>query len=324
MNAVIDRTRYPSAEARETNLRMRPIGIGVQGLADTFVLMRYPWEAPDPDAPRRRDGSVPTKPHPAAALLNRQIFETIAHAALESSAELAAVHGPYPGYEGSPMQQGKFHHDLYGLAPTDLWDWAALRAKITKTGTFNSLTLAPMPTASTAQILGNNEGIEPFTSNLYTRKVLSGTFQVVNKHLINDLIDAGVWDDEMKLAIIANNGSVQGIARVPPLLRDLYKTVWEISQKVLIDFAAARGASIDQSQSFNVHMASPSFAKLTAMHFYGWKAGLKTGMYYLRTKPATEADKVVTRVAGADADADAAAALACSLQNPEACEMCSA
>uniref|UniRef100_A0A8C5B458 Ribonucleoside-diphosphate reductase n=1 Tax=Gadus morhua TaxID=8049 RepID=A0A8C5B458_GADMO len=255
-------------EALNSNKRHRPIGIGVQGLADAFILMRFPFESPE------------------AQLLNIQIFETIYYAALESSCELAAVHGSYQTYPGSPVSKGILQYDMWEKTPTDLWDWKALKEKIAQHGVRNSLLLAPMPTASTAQILGNNESIEPYTSNIYTRRVLSGEFQMVNPHLLKDLTERALWNDDMKNQLIANNGSVQGIAGIPEDLKQLYKTVWEISQKTVLKMAADRGAFIDQSQSLNIHIAQPNYGKLSSMHFYGWKLGLKTGMYYLRTKPA--------------------------------------
>lgn len=329
LNKIIDINFYPVPEARKSNMRHRPIGIGVQGLADTFALMRFPFDSPE------------------AKLLNRQIFETVYHAALEASCECAAKDGHYESYPGSPLSEGVLQYDMWGVTPTDLWDWEALKAKIKEHGTRNSLLLAPMPTASTAQILGNNEACEPFTNNIYTRRVLSGEFQVVNKHLLKDLIDAGLWDDDLKMELIAANGSIQEtdpkvspkIAAIPAEIKALYKTVWELSQKVLIDMAADRGAYIDQSQSFNVHIGEPNFAKLTSMHFYGWKKGLKTGMYYLRTRAAASAIQFTVDKAKMSAKAGAAAAapadkaalqeqreaeLYCSLSNPEACEMCSA
>lgn len=327
MNNVIDRTHSPTEDVLATNLKMRPIGIGVQGLADAFLLMRYPWETSDPE----RLGK--TRPHPEAMRLNVDIFETMYHAALEASVELAEAHGPYPGYAGSPYEQGKLHFDLCGVAPSSgRWDWDTIRAKIAKHGVRNSLLIAPMPTASTAQILGNNECFEPFTSNIYTRNVLAGNFQVVNKHLIYDFSDLGLWCDELKNEIILNEGSVQTlsaeharqyplIAQIPDDIKELYKTVWEISMRTQIDFAAARKPFIDQSQSFNWHVPKPTAAKLTGMHFYAWEKKLKTGMYYLRTQGVAP-DKVIDTEPLASDDVDAAAALACSVQNPEDCVMC--
>ncbi len=226
---------------------------------------------------------------PAARELNIQIFETIYHAALESSCELAQKYGKYESYEGSPISQGKLQFDLWGRVPTDLWDWTELRASIAQHGVRNSLLVAPMPTASTSQILGWNECFEPYTSMLYARRVLSGDFQVVCPWLLRDLINLGLWDDDMKNLIIAAGGSIQNIPSIPAELKSIYKTVWEISQKAVIDLSADRGAFIDQSQSLNIHLANPSFSQLTSMHFYGWKRGLKTGSYYLRTKPSAQA-----------------------------------
>merc|ERR1719430_1431359 len=268
LNKIIDVNYYPVPEARNSNMRHRPIGIGIQGLADAYILMRFPFESEE------------------ACKLNKQIFETIYYGALEASCELAEVEGPYSTYEGSPVSQGKLQYDMWGVTPTNLHDWAALKAKIAQHGVRNSLLLAPMPTASTAQILGNNESVEAYTSNIYSRRVLSGEFQVVNQHLLRDLTELGVWSDELKNEIIANNGSIQAVACIPDNIKKLYKTVWEISQKVVLKQAADRGAFIDQSQSLNVHIAEPNFGKMSSMHFYGWELGLKTGMYYLRTKPA--------------------------------------
>lgn len=278
LNKIIDVNYYPLPEARKSNMRHRPIGIGVQGLADAFILMRYPYESAE------------------ATLLNQQIFETIYYGALECSCELAEYEssngtrrGTYETYEGSPISKGILQYDMWNKTPTDLWDWAALKEKIAKHGVRNSLLIAPMPTASTAQILGNNESFEPYTSNIYTRRVLSGEFNVINHHLLRDLSDLGLWNDDMKNSIIAARGSIQGIKSIPQKIRNLYKTVWEISIKKTIQMAADRGAFIDQSQSFNVHVAEPSYGKLSSIHFYAWKAGLKTGVYYLRTKPAANA-----------------------------------
>lgn len=272
LNRTIDSNWYPLPEAKVSNLKNRPIGIGVQGMADAFVMMRMPYE------------SV------AAAELNKKIFETIYYGALEASCELAAIYGPYETYEGSPASRGVLQYDMWdNVTPSDLWDWSMLKSKISKHGLRNSLLLAPMPTASTAQILGNNESFEPFTSNIYQRRVLSGEFQVVNRHLVKDLTAIGLWNDTIKNLIIHNNGSVQRIESIPLEIRQLYKTVWEMSMRTLINMAADRGAFIDQSQSFNVYMDLPSYGKLTSIHFYAWKMGLKTGMYYLRTKPAANA-----------------------------------
>ncbi|XP_051843450.1 ribonucleoside-diphosphate reductase large subunit isoform X2 [Antechinus flavipes] len=253
LNKIIDINYYPVPEASLSNKRHRPIGIGVQGLADAFILMRYPFESPE------------------AQLLNKQIFETIYYGALEASCDLAKEYGPYETYEGSPVSKGILQYDMWNVTPTDLWDWNVLKEKIAKYGIRNSLLLAPMPTASTAQILGNNESIEPYTSNIYTRRVLSGEFQIVNPHLLKDLTERGLWNEEMKNQIIACNGSIQSIPEIPEDLKKLYKTVWEISQKTVLKMAADRGAFIDQSQSLNIHIAEPNYGKLTSMHFYGWK-----------------------------------------------------
>ncbi|MBK6539977.1 MAG: ribonucleoside-diphosphate reductase subunit alpha [Flavobacteriales bacterium] len=274
LNRVIDQNYYPIPEARRSNMRHRPIGIGVQGLADAFILMRYPFESVE------------------AKVLNREIFETIYYAALTASKDLAKEEGPYETYEGSPVSKGILQFDMWeGVKPSDRWEWDILRDEIKKYGVRNSLLMAPMPTASTAQILGNNECFEPYTSNLYTRRVLSGEFIVVNKYLLRDLVKLGLWSEEIKNKIVASNGSVQHIPEIPQNLKELYKTAWEISQKTIIDMAADRGAYICQSQSLNIFMENVNFAKLTSMHFYSWKAGLKTGMYYLRTKAATDAIK---------------------------------
>merc|ERR1719266_1041447 len=271
LNKVIDVNYYPVEEARRSNMRHRPIGIGVQGLADAFILMRFPFESEE------------------AQLLNKQIFETIYYGAMEASCELAKQHGPYETYSGSPVSKGIFRYDMWDVTPTTLHDWESLKANVKKHGIRNSLLMAPMPTASTAQILGNNEGIEAYTSNIYSRRVLSGEFQVVNQHLLRDLTELDLWDDEMKNKLIAANGSIQAIEGIPDDLKALYKTVWEISQKTVLNMAADRGAFIDQSQSLNVHMAEANMAKLSSMHFYGWQIGLKTGMYYLRTKASASA-----------------------------------
>uniref|UniRef100_A0A673BZ03 Ribonucleoside-diphosphate reductase n=1 Tax=Sphaeramia orbicularis TaxID=375764 RepID=A0A673BZ03_9TELE len=301
--------------AERSNKRHRPIGIGVQGLADAFILMRFPFESQE------------------AQLLNIQIFETIYYAALEASCELAAEVGPYETYAGSPVSKGILQHDMWNKTPTDLWDWEVLKQKIAKHGVRNSLLLAPMPTASTAQILGNNESIEAYTSNIYTRRVLSGEFQIVNPHLLKDLTERGLWSDEMKNQLIAQNGSIQDIEEIPDDLKQLYKTVWEISQKTVIKMAADRGAYIDQSQSLNIHIAEPNYGKLTSMHFYGWKLGLKTGMYYLRTKPAAnpiqftlnkEKLKEVQSAKSTEEETKErnTAAMVCSLANRDECLMC--
>ncbi|KAK1223145.1 ribonucleotide-diphosphate reductase subunit rnr1 [Marasmius sp. AFHP31] len=286
LNRIIDVNFYPVPTARRSNMRHRPIGIGVQGLADTFMALRLPFESPE------------------AKALNIQIFETIYHGALEASCEVAAVDGPYETWEGSPAQQGQLQFDMWDVTPTDLWNWDELKEKIARHGLRNSLLTAPMPTASTSQMLGNNECFEPYTSNIYTRRVLAGEFQVVCPWLLRDLVDLGLWDDNMKSMIIAHNGSVQNIPNIPDNIKAIYKTVWEISQKKVLDLAADRGAFICQSQSLNVHLSAPTMGQLTSMHFYGWKKGLKTGMYYLRTRPAAQAiqftvDQSVLKVAKA-------------------------
>jgi len=273
LDKVIDANYYPVPEARNSNMRHRPIGIGVQGLADAFILMRQAFESEE------------------ARQLNKDIFETMYYAALTASKDLAIEKGPYESYKGSPVSEGILQFDMWNVKPSDRWEWDLLREEIQKNGVRNSLLLAPMPTASTAQILGNNECFEPYTSNIYTRRVLSGEFIIVNKHLLRDLVKLGIWDDRLKNKLMASNGSIQNIDEIPDNIKNLYKTAWEISQKVLLDMAADRGAFIDQSQSLNIFMENANFAKLTSMHFYGWKAGLKTGMYYLRTKSATDAIK---------------------------------
>ncbi|MBP7184402.1 MAG: ribonucleoside-diphosphate reductase subunit alpha, partial [Saprospiraceae bacterium] len=270
LNKIIEINYYPIEEAKRSNFRHRPIGIGVQGLADAFIQMRFPFDSPE------------------AKKLNQEIFETIYFASLTESCELAQMYGPYETFEGSPMSKGEFQFDMWGVQPSKKWDWAELRDKIMKYGIRNSLLLAPMPTASTSQILGNNECFEPYTSNIYTRRTLSGEYIIVNKHLLKDLIALGMWDNEMKEIIIASNGSIQNINGMPDELKELYKTAWEISQKTIIDMAADRGAFICQSQSLNLFVESPTFSKLSSMHFYGWQKGLKTGMYYLRTKSAAD------------------------------------
>jgi ribonucleoside-diphosphate reductase alpha chain len=334
LNCVIDVNYYPVPEARNSNMRHRPIGIGVQGLADTFIKLRLPFTSEE------------------ARHLNKDIFETIYFSAVTASCDLAAEHGPYETYEGSPISQGEFQYNLWGMTEEDLsgrWDWNALRKKVKKHGVRNSLLLAPMPTASTSQILGNNECFEPYTSNLYTRRVLSGEFIVVNKHLLVDLVKLGLWNEDVKNAIMANNGSIQSIEGIPDNLKELYKTVWEMSMKDIIDMSADRGIFIDQSQSLNLFVESPNMGKLTSMHFYAWKKGLKTGMYYLRTKAASAAIKfTVKKKAEAASDAtevfseiltaslsaaatvsvepvkvySAEETLACSIDNPDDCEAC--
>ncbi|WP_341903986.1 ribonucleoside-diphosphate reductase subunit alpha [Fluviicola taffensis] len=313
LNRIIDGNFYPVEEARKSNMRHRPIGLGVQGLADAFILMRYPFESEE------------------AKALNREIFETIYYAAMTASKDLAIAEGPYETYAGSPVSKGVFQYDMWGVTPTNRWEWDLLKEEVMKHGVRNSLLVAPMPTASTAQILGNNECFEPYTSNIYTRRVLSGEFIIVNKHLLKDLVKEGLWTKDMRQKLMAANGSVQNIHEIPQYIKDLYKTAWEISQKAIIEQAADRGAYICQSQSLNIFMENANFGKLTSMHFYGWKKGLKTGMYYLRTKAATDAikftvDKAVTEEPAAISAAELEeqqAAIACSLDNPDNCEMCS-
>ncbi len=270
LNKVIDVNYYPVIEAENSNMRHRPIGIGVQGLADAFIKMRMPFDSEE------------------AKQLNKDIFETIYFGAVTESNALAQKEGSYQTFEGSPASQGILQFDMWGVEPSDRWDWASLKKEIKSTGLRNSLLLAPMPTASTSQILGNNECFEPYTANLYNRRTLSGEYVVMNKHLLKDLIKLGLWTPEMKQRLIASNGSVQHIDVIPQNLKDLYKTVWEIKQKVIIDMAADRGAYICQSQSLNLFVQTPSLGKLSSMHFYGWKKGLKTGMYYLRSKAAVD------------------------------------
>jgi len=278
LNKVIDRNYYPIEEARCSNFRHRPIGLGVQGLADTFMLMRLPFES----EPAKR--------------LNEDIFETIYFAACDASCDLAASDGPYESYAGSPASKGLLQFDLWNRKPkSGRWDWTGLKEKIAKHGLRNSLMVAPMPTASTAQILGNNESFEPYTQNLYVRRTLSGEFVQVNRHLLRDLIKRGLWTDDTRTQLIAHNGSVQQLS-LPADLKELYKTVWEIKQRTVLDMAADRGAYIDQSQSLNIHMVDATQAKLSSMHFHGWQLGLKTGMYYLRTKAATDAIKFTVEV----------------------------
>ena len=317
LNRIIDGNYYPVEEAKNSNLRHRPIGLGVQGLADAFIMLRYPFESEE------------------ARALNREIFETIYYASMTASKDLAKVEGAYETFAGSPTSQGIFQFDMWGVTPTNRWEWDVLKEEVKTHGVRNSLLLAPMPTASTAQILGNNECFEPYTSNIYTRRVLSGEFIIVNKHLLKDLVKEGLWTKEMRQKLMASNGSVQNINEIPANIKELYKTAWEISQKSIIELAADRGAYICQSQSLNIFMENANFGKLTSMHFYGWKKGLKTGMYYLRTKAATDAikftvDKNITEQPVSNVqDAivksieEEQAAIACSLDDPDGCEMCS-
>jgi ribonucleoside-diphosphate reductase alpha chain len=278
LNKVIDVNFYPVPEARNSNMRHRPVGLGVQGLADAFMMLRHAFDSEE------------------ARILNKNIFETIYYAALCASKDIAKKDGPYESFKGSPISEGQFQFDMWGVTPTNRWDWETLRKEIKEHGVRNSLLVAPMPTASTSQILGNNECFEPYTSNIYTRRVLSGQFMVVNKHLLKDLIDLGLWSEEMKNAIIANNGSIQPIDGIPQDIKELYKTAWEIKQRSIIDMAADRGAFIDQSQSLNLFMESPNYKKLTSAHFYAWEKGLKTGMYYLRSRPAVDPIKFTVDV----------------------------
>ncbi len=310
LNKIIDENYYPVEEAKNSNLRHRPIGLGVQGLADTYILMGYPFESTE------------------ASALNQEIFETIYFASMTASKDLAKSLGAYTTYKGSPVSKGIFQFDMWGVTPTKRWEWNELKSEVKKHGVRNSLLLAPMPTASTAQILGNNECFEPYTSNIYTRRVLSGEFIIVNKHLLKDLVKEGLWNMSMRQKIMSANGSVQQIPEIPQKLKDLYKTAWEIPQRAIIDQAAGRGAFICQSQSLNIFLENANFAKLTSMHFYGWKKGLKTGMYYLRTKAATDAikftlDKSIVDEKPEELTATRLAEIACSLDNPDACESCS-
>jgi len=275
-NKVIDRNYYPVKEAENSNMRHRPVGLGVQGLADAFILLRMPFTSDE------------------AKQLNQDIFETMYFAAVTASMEMAKEEGPYSSFKGSPISEGLFQHNLWNIKDEELsgrWDWASLRKEVMQHGVRNSLLMAPMPTASTSQILGNNEAFEPYTSNIYTRRVLSGEFIVVNKHLLEDLVKRGLWNEDLKQEIMRHNGSVQNIDRIPADLKELYKTVWEMSMKDIIDMSRHRGYFIDQSQSLNLFMQDANYAKLTSMHFYAWKSGLKTGMYYLRTKAAVDAIK---------------------------------
>lgn len=318
LNKIIDVNYYPIEEARNSNMRHRPIGIGVQGLADAFILLRLPFDSEE------------------ARQLNKEIFETLYFAAMSASMELAKEQGPYESYKGSPVSQGIFQPDMWNVKPGNRWNWDALREDVKKYGTRNSLLLAPMPTASTSQILGNNECFEPYTSNIYTRRVLSGEFVVVNKHLLLDLVNRGLWNNSLKNKIIVANGSIQDIPEIPQDLKELYRTVWEIKQRSLIDMAADRGAYICQSQSLNLFIQDANFAKLTSMHFYAWKKGLKTGMYYLRTKAATDAIKftverqaeqqikpvVPVEVNKETSREERFEEIACSLDDPESCLAC--
>ncbi len=326
LNKIIDRNYYPVPEAKNSNMRHRPIGLGVQGLADTFIMMRLPFTSDE------------------AKKLNSEIFETMYFAGLTASKDLAQEEGAYETYAGSPISKGIFQHDMWNVTPSSRWNWNELKGEIKKYGVRNSLLLAPMPTASTSQILGNNECFEPYTSNIYSRRTLSGEFVIVNKHLMKDLVKLGLWNDDLKNELIGANGSVQNIDVIPDNIKELYKTVWEMKMKDIIDMAADRGAFIDQSQSLNLFIENPNFAKLTSMHFYGWKKGLKTGMYYLRTKAARDAikftvkkEEIINEVPSEVSSVGVAkqaqveevltleqrqAEIACSLDNPDACEAC--
>ncbi|MBW1658075.1 MULTISPECIES: ribonucleoside-diphosphate reductase subunit alpha [Flavobacterium] len=321
LNKVIDRNYYPVKEAENSNMRHRPVGLGVQGLADAFIMLRMPFTSDE------------------AKKLNQEIFETLYFAAVTASMEMAKEEGPYSTFEGSPMSQGEFQYNMWGMKDEELsgrWDWASLRKEVVEHGVRNSLLVAPMPTASTSQILGNNEAFEPYTSNIYTRRVLSGEFIVVNKHLLEDLVKLGLWNEDLKQEIMRHNGSVQNIDKIPQDLKDLYKTVWEMSMKDIIDMSRQRGYFIDQSQSLNLFMQDANYSKLTSMHFYAWQSGLKTGMYYLRTKAAVDAikftlnnDKKEETAPSLVAETEAisvedykAMLLKAQAADPEDCEMC--
>lgn len=320
LNKVIDRNYYPVKEAENSNMRHRPVGLGVQGLADAFIMLRMPFTSDE------------------AKTLNQEIFETLYFAAVTASMEMAKEEGPYSTFEGSPMSKGEFQYNMWGMKDEELsgrWDWASLRKEVMEHGVRNSLLVAPMPTASTSQILGNNEAFEPYTSNIYTRRVLSGEFIVVNKHLLEDLVKLGLWNETLKQEIMRHNGSVQNIDVIPQDLKDLYKTVWEMSMKDIIDMSRQRGYFIDQSQSLNLFMQDANYSKLTSMHFYAWQSGLKTGMYYLRTKSAVDAIKFTlnndkkeetpTLVAATEeisVEDYKAMLLKAQAADPEDCEMC--
>ena len=306
LNKVIDVNYYPVEEAKNSNMRHRPIGIGVQGLADAFIMMRYAFDSAE------------------AKKLNSEIFETIYFGAMEASMELAQKEGAYKTYEGSPVSKGIFQFDMWGVVPeSERWNWTKLKREVKKHGVRNSLLLAPMPTASTSQILGNNECFEPYTSNIYTRRVLSGEFIVVNKHLLKDLIKLNLWNETMKDRLMEANGSIQEIKEIPDDIKLLYRTVWEVSQKSIIDMSADRGAYICQSQSMNIHMQDANFGKLTSMHFHAWKKGLKTGLYYLRTKAAADAIKfTIVKEEKSEDKEEKQEAIQCSIDNKDDCEMC--
>lgn len=321
LNKVIDRNYYPVKEAENSNMRHRPVGLGVQGLADAFIMLRLPFTSDE------------------AKVLNQEIFETLYFAAVTASMEMAKEEGPYSTFEGSPMSKGEFQYNMWGMKDEELsgrWDWASLRKEVVEHGVRNSLLVAPMPTASTSQILGNNEAFEPYTSNIYTRRVLSGEFIVVNKHLLHDLVERGLWNETLKQEIMRHNGSVQNIDVIPADLKELYKTVWEMSMKDIIDMSRQRGYFIDQSQSLNLFMQDANYSKLTSMHFYAWQSGLKTGMYYLRTKSAVDAIKFTLNNDKKEETAPALVAeteeiniedykamlLKAQAAGPEDCEMC--
>ena len=300
LNRVIDNNYYPTEAARKSNMRHRPIGIGVQGLADVFMMLGLSFD------------------EPKARKLNTGIFEAIYHAALTESCELAKEEGPYETFQGSPASQGILQQDMWGVQPNEFWN--EIRESIKTHGLRNSLLVAPMPTASTAQIMGNNEAFEPYTTNIYLRRTLAGEFVMINKHLVRELMSLGKWTPEIKTEIVRAGGSVQNLDGVPDKLKEVYRTVWEISQKSIIEMSADRGAYIDQSQSLNIFMENPSMAKLSSMHLFGWKKGLKTGMYYLRTRAKARAQQVTVPVMQKPTEEQV---LACSLANPESCEMCS-
>ncbi|CAN6239130.1 unnamed protein product [Urochloa humidicola] len=313
LNKIIDISYYPIENARRSNIRHRPIGIGVQGLADTFILLGMPFDSPE------------------AQQLNKDIFETIYYHALKASADLAAKEGPYETYAGSPVSKGILQPDMWNVVPSGRWNWSAIREMISQVGLRNSLLVAPMPTASTSQILGNNECFEPYTSNIYSRRVLSGEFVIVNKHLLHDLTEIGVWSPILKNKIIYEDGSVQKVTDVPDDLKAVYKTVWEIKQKTIVDMAVDRGCYIDQSQSLNIHMDQPNFGKLTSLHFHAWSKGLKTGMYYLRTRAVADAIKFTVdttllkdkQETSEEEDVQAKMAeVVCSLNNRDECLAC--
>jgi ribonucleoside-diphosphate reductase alpha chain len=297
LNRVIDQNYYPVIEAKNSNMRHRPIGIGVQGLADAFILMRFPFDSEE------------------ASVLNKEIFETIYYAAVTASKDLAIKDGPYESIKGSPISNGEFQFDMWGVKPSKRWEWDILREEVKKHGVRNSLLLAPMPTASTAQILGNNECFEPFTNNIYARRTLAGDFIVANKYMMKDLLDLNMWNEQIKNKIIANKGSIQNLTMIPEHIRNKYKTVWEIPNKFIIDMSADRGPFICQSQSMNLYMDNPTYSKLTAMHFYSWEKGLKTGLYYLRTKAKYNAQQFTIEPENKKEVSE---------EEEEICEMCSA